>query len=87
MKDFELLSTSGSWSEILDACRSTVSKDFLNKEPSETFKKSILVAEHSPIRIKTFKWIWRNLPYWISTHFARHHIGFEKWISTQRNYR
>lgn len=85
MNDFKLLEVKGSWSEVLDACRSTVSKKFLNKEPSEEFKRAILISEHSPIRTKLFKWIWYNLPYWVSTHFARHHIGFEKWISTQRN--
>lgn len=85
MNDFKLLEVKGSWSEVLDACRSTVSKKFLNKEPSEEFKRAILVSEHSPIRTKLFKWIWYDLPYWVSTHFARHHIGFEKWISTQRN--
>lgn len=85
MKDFELLSIKGTWAEILDACRSTVSKKFLNKEPSEEFKKAILTAEHSPIRTRSFKWVWRNLPYWLAMHYARHHSGFEKWISTQRN--
>ena len=85
MKDFELLNVNGTWAEVLDACRSTVSKEYLNKEPSDKFKRAIIVAEHSPIRIRFFKWVWRNLPYWVSTHFARHHIGFEKWISTQRN--
>ena len=85
MDDFKLLEVKGSWSEVLDACRSTVSKKFLNKEPSEEFKRAILISEHSPIRTKLFKWIWYDLPYWVSTHFARHHIGFEKWISTQRN--
>ena len=85
MNDFKLLEVKGSWSEVLDACRSTVSKKFLNKEPSEEFKRAILISEHSPIRTKLFKWIWYDLPYWVSTHFARHHIGFEKWISPQRN--
>ena len=85
MKDFEILDTKGSWLDVLNTCRSTVSKKFLTKEPSEEFKRAIIVSEHSPIRTKLIKWVWRNLPYWVSTHFARHHIGFEKWISTQRN--
>ena len=54
MKDFELLNVKGTWAEVLDACRSTVSKEYLNKEPSEKFKKAIIVAEHSPIRIRFF---------------------------------
>ena len=40
----------GSWNEVLNDCRYTVSKPPLDKEPSDKFKKSILVAEHSPIR-------------------------------------
>ena len=85
MKDFEILDTKGSWLDVLNTCRSTVSKKFLTKEPSEEFKRAIIMSEHSPIRTKLIKWVWRNLPYWVSTQFARHHIGFEKWISTQRN--
>lgn len=84
-KNFEMLSIKGGWDEILDACRSTVSKKFLNKEPSEKFKKGLLVAQHSPLRLKYFKWIWRGIPYWISVHFCRHHEGVEKFVSTQRN--
>lgn len=29
-------------------------------------------------------WIWSQLLSWVSVHFARHHIGWEKFISTQR---
>lgn len=85
MKDFKLLSVKGSWNEILDAARNTVSKEGLNKEPSKKFKRGILIAEHSPIRSRLFKWKWKNLPSFCATHFARHHSGFEKWISSQRN--
>lgn len=81
----EILELKGKWSEVLDACRATVSKKFLGKEPSEDFKRKLMVCEHSPIRQLWVKWRWRNLPSYISTHFARHHIGFEKWISSQRN--
>ena len=81
----EILKIKGEWSEALDACRATVSKKFLNKEPSKEFKKALVVCEHSPLRVLQVKWRWEGLPSYIATHFARHHIGFEKWISTQRN--
>lgn len=81
----EILKIKGGWDEVLDACRATVSKKFLNKEPSEEFKRSIIISEHTPIRTLLVKWRWQGLPSYIATHFARHHIGFEKWISTQRN--
>lgn len=81
----EILKIKGEWSEVLDACRATVSKKFLNKEPSKEFKKALVICEHSPLRTIWVKWRWQGLPSYIATHFARHHIGFEKWISTQRN--
>ena len=81
----EILKIKGGWDEVLDACRATVSKKFLNKEPSEEFKYNLIISEHSPIRTLLVKWRWEGLPSYIATHFARHHIGFEKWISTQRN--
>ena len=81
----EILERKGEWREVLDASRNTVSKKFLNKEPSEEFKKKLMICEHSPIRQLWFKWRWKDLPSYIATHFARHHIGVEKWISSQRN--
>ena len=81
----EILKIKGEWSEVLDACRATVSKKFLNKETSKDFKKAMVICEHSPLRNIWVKWRWEGLPSYIVTHFARHHIGFEKWISTQRN--
>ena len=27
---------------------------------------------------------WTNLKSWVATHYARHHVGVEKWIRTQR---
>ena len=46
----EILKIKGDWQEVVDDCRSTVGKPPLGREPSETFKKNILLAEHSPIR-------------------------------------
>ena len=80
----EILKIKGEWSEALDACRATVSKKFLNKEPSKEFKKALVVCEHSPLRTIWVKWRWQGLPSYIATHFARHHIGCEKYIGTQR---
>lgn len=81
----EILKIKGTWDEVLDACRSTVSKKFLGKDPSEEFKRRLVVNEHSPLRCLIYKWRWSQLPSYLATHFARHHEGFEKWISTQRN--
>lgn len=60
------------WSEVLDAARFTVNKNDLNKEPSTTFKNSILMAEHSPIRSLIFVVSIYNIPTWVAQHIARH---------------
>jgi hypothetical protein len=54
------------------------------KEPSSSWKKRILLAEHSPIRKLFVSWKWSNLPYWVSVHFVRHKYGIEHFVSTQR---
>ena len=72
------------WIDVKAAARSTVGMDGGGNYPSETWKKAILLAEHSPIRKITAKWKWFNLPYWVSVHFVRHKFGIEHWVSTQR---
>ncbi len=78
------LKIKGSWRDVADAARTTVSKEAGDKEPSSIWKKKILLAEHSPIRRLIVKWKWVDLPYWVSTHFVRHKVGIEHWVSTQR---
>ena len=77
------LKMKGEWGEVVDDCRSTVSKPPLGREPSEKFKKSILIAEHSPIRDISFRWKWVGIKSWIATHWVRHH--WECRVSTQRS--
>ena len=79
----ELLGVKGSWREVVDDCRATVGKESLGHEPSERFKRSILIAEHSPIRDIRVRWRWRNIPSWVATHWSRH--KWECFISTQRS--
>ena len=81
----KLTNIKGSWTEVVNRARTTVGKEELGKEPSNTFKRKILRAEHSPIRslIYCFKII--NLKSWVATHFVRHHVGVEKWVRTQRS--
>lgn len=68
----DILKVKGDWLEVVDDCRSTVGKPPLGKEPSEQFKRSILIAEHSPIRDISIKWKWTNIPSWVATHWVRH---------------
>lgn len=68
----ELKNIKGSWEEVANRARTTVHKDELGKEPSDTFKRKILRAEHSPIRSLIFCFKITGLKSWIATHFARH---------------
>lgn len=80
----ELLEIKGSYEQVVNRARTTVSKDELGKDPSDTFKRRILMAEHSPIRSLIYCFKISNLKTWIATHLVRHHVGVEKWVSTQR---
>lgn len=71
------------WKRIKNHCRTTDNKDFTEKDPSDTFKKKLLIAEHSPIRLLEFDWTWKSIFYWVSTEWSRHKN--EKFISTQRD--
>jgi hypothetical protein len=71
--------------EVLNRARTTVWKDGLDKEPSVTFMEDIYKSEHSPIRDKWFSVEIRGIPYWLSTHFVRHSIGYTPYVSTQRD--
>lgn len=54
------------------------------KYPDSEWKRKILIAEHSPIRMIKFYWRWKDLKSWVSVHIVRHKIGIEHWVSTQR---
>lgn len=72
----------GSWKEVLNDCRFTVSKPPLDKEPSERFKKHILIAEHSPIRDIHIKFDIIDLGTCFITHLVRH--MWEPFVRSQR---
>lgn len=71
--------------EVVDRCRTTVWKDTLGHDPSEKFMDDIYFSEHSPIRDKMFVVEIRGIPYYLSTHFARHSVGITPYVSTQRD--
>lgn len=71
------------WMRIKSACMATISKQ-AGKEPGVEWKKKLLICRHSPIRRGEVSWKWETIPYAISTHFARHHEGCEKFIGTER---
>lgn len=79
----EILKIKGDWNDVINDCRSTVSKPPIDREPSKRWKEAILIAEHSPIRNIAVKWIWKAMPHWVTVHWARH--KWECYISTQRS--
>ena len=68
----EIVKVKGDWQEVVDDCRATVAKPPLGKEPSGEWKRSILIAEHEPIRDIWIKWKWRGIKYWIAMHWKTH---------------
>jgi len=81
----KFLKVIGNWRAVADAARTTIRKDEGTGEPSSKWKKTILLAEHSPIRKLMFNWKWEDLPSWVSVHFVRHKYGIEHFVSTQRS--
>ena len=71
------------WKRIKNHCRTTVGKAFTENEPTENFKKKLLLSEHSPIRLIEFDWTWKTIKSWVATEWSRH--KFEKFITSQRN--
>lgn len=73
------------WIDVKNECRNTVNKGVSNKDATSDFRWKLLISEHSPIRLIDVKWKWEGIKSWISVHFARHWLGWDKWISTQRD--
>lgn len=72
------------WKEIKNQCRHTSNKEDTDTPATREFIKKILISEHSPIRLGRIKWSWDGIKSWVSVHFARHWLGWDKWVSTQR---
>ena len=52
--------------------------------PTSEWMRSILIARHSPIRELVFRYE-MEIPYWVSNHIVRHHVGFQPYVQSQRN--
>lgn len=53
--------------------------------PTSEFIRKLLIARHSPIRELLFSYVIRDIPYWVSVHMVRHHVGFQPYVQSQRN--
>ena len=56
-----------------------------DREPSLKMKCALLDAEHSPIRMLRFVFRLESVPYFVSNHLARHHVGCTPFVRSQRN--
>lgn len=87
VKDFkvELLKypTANDWAWVKTCTLNTVGKHTVN-QPTDEWKVKLLESEHSPIRELWFG-IRMTIPYWVSVHFVRHHIGVNHYVQSQRN--
>lgn len=72
------------WIRVVNAARRTWGKQPLDKEPSDKFKRKILLAEHSPIRLLEYDFTIEGIRQWVTVHLVRHHEGCEKFVHTQR---
>jgi hypothetical protein len=72
------------WPKVKRSARTTISREGEGTYPSDSWKKNILLAEHSPIRKIKVSWKWTGLKSWVSVHFVRHWLGILHWVTTQR---
>lgn len=72
------------WKRALNAARKTVGKKPLDKEPSDSWKAKMLLAEHSPIRLVEYDISFSNIKQWVTTHLVRHWLGFIPFVHSQR---
>lgn len=78
------ISYKDNWQQVKDATMNTIGKN-TGKYPDSTWKKQLLLSEHSPIRLIKFYWRWTNLRSWVSVHFTRHKFGIDHFVTTQRS--
>lgn len=53
--------------------------------PTSDFVRKLLIARHSPIRELQFSYVIRDVPYWVTVHLVRNHVGFQPYVQSQRN--
>jgi hypothetical protein len=62
----------------------TVGKELMSSSKADyNWIAKLVKAEHSPTRELIFG-IKMQIPYWVSVHFTRHHVGVNHYVETQR---
>jgi thymidylate synthase ThyX len=75
--------TEEDWELVKRAALTTVDKT-AKAPPSMEWKRGILEARHSPIRLLHFVFEIRDIPYWVSVHLCRH-VHAVPFVRSQRN--
>ena len=79
----EIINYSDQWQAVKDAAMNTIGIES-GKYPTGKWKRKMLLAEHSPIRLIELTVRISDVPYWVVMHLVRHKIGIEHFVSTQR---
>lgn len=56
------------WIRVVNAARRTWGKKPINHEPKDSWKREILLAEHSPIRLLEYDFTIENVRQWVTVH-------------------
>lgn len=72
------------WLDIKNACRQTISMGDSKVEPTSEWKRKLLVARHSPLRLGTVLWKTEDIPFYVMGHLVRHNVGCTPFVSTSR---
>lgn len=72
------------WLEVKRRALVTVGKT-TEKAPNSRWRHKILEARHSPIRYLVYSFYLLSVPYWVSVHLTRHHVGIQPFVKSQRN--
>ncbi|MCI6935829.1 MAG: FAD-dependent thymidylate synthase [Clostridiales bacterium] len=75
--------TDEDWAFAKQCALVTIGKE-MKTAPDMAWKHAILRARHSPIRALQFAFYLEGVPYWVSTHLARH-VHAQPFIRSQRN--
>lgn len=79
IKDFNV-----DWMDIKNACRETINMGDSKVAPTEEWKKKLLIARHSPLRIGNILYDIEDIPYYVMGHLVRHHVGVTPFVGTSR---
>ena len=76
--------TNDDWVGVYKRALVTIGKSS-NKIPDMEWRQKILKCRHSPIRYLQFSFYISDMPYWLHVELARHHVGMEKYVKSQRD--